>query len=1005
MVSKQLSPKHLTDEGRNEAQQQIEDHEFSPATHEEGMRHYWESLLKDPSTNIEYDLKTPIEKFGQHGVGLQLYFELLRALCITFFVIACGSILPIYDNYKGGWLLDGDVRYFFDGLTLANQDGPRPNDSLEDAEDTQDDTDEQRKRVVYADLAYTIIFFLGLAVYRIRSAKVIARIKEVNVTTADYSLVVHNLPEDAQTKTVRRHFKQFGTVHEVFLSRKNMRILAFYRQRDELSRELRRLQFMETNSLKVEPKQIAKAEQKLKECNDNIIKKQTLSNRSFNELPVDRGFVVFNTKQERDDCIRTYKKDKRCCKSFNDMSANLKLEGKQPLEVSLGMEPSTIQWENLDRGICVKLGLRLVARVLTAVLLVVSIIILYLLKTTENDLPNSKECEDDGIVSDISLDEAKNEPYNYHSQYETYCWCKGQSFTQITSDSDEFDYCFDYMQKTYTTRSLKVLTSLALLFINFMMNIIMTRLTKIERHSNLVMEKVNILVKVFFVCFINTAFINLLVNADLQNWEFVKVLPFRDYILETEFKDFSRTWYVKVGATFVLTMALSVGSPHGLFLLFWYPLASCKRRFCWKKHRIQGNLNQMMIGPEFTIEVHTAVNLNIVFTCFLYSSGMPIMNFICFFALLIRYWVEKWLVLRYYRKPPIYKEEINNKALSILPFAGMLHCLFGLYMYGTEDIFPRGYHLNSDNKVEGDEESLSDRMQMDQGVIFLILFGVGLAIRLIDAMLHRLILLISINVFKRNIVQSVEYKAFEEEYDNIRSRGIALYNIMDNPAYAPLVKSMNDLAVDISGTPGRVLNSAATIFPNDRNQHGLYETERDNDPRSSDRLISTSQPFRDNASASEESPINQGGSGREPIVSEEERSFSEVSSDQPAPYSEPDDHSSSSEDASEVPIIRSSRTPQSSASSVRSRHSSAAPSIRSSSNPQGSEGVPGSQHSPIHSRRVSISLQEISSEASQGSPAHDSSHSGLSRESISMSDVPVKSQDFGSSSSNDSQFD
>jgi hypothetical protein len=59
----------------------------------------------------------------------------------------------------------------------------------------------------------------------------------------------------------------------------------------------------------------------------------------------------------------------------------------------------------------------------------------------------------------------------------------------------------------------------------------------------------------------------------------------------------------------------------------------------------------------------------------------------------------------------------------------------------------------------------------------------------------------------------------------------------------------------------------------------------------------------------------------------------------------------------------------------------------------------------MHSRSASISSQGNLSEASQGSPAHDKSHSDSSSGSIGFSDVPVKSQDFSSSSSNDSQFD
>jgi RNA recognition motif-containing protein len=508
MAYVKMSPTHQTDEGMNEALRRLEDAELSPADHAVGMQHYKDSLLKDNETGNEYRLRDPIEKFGQHGVGLQLYFELLRALCITFFGIACVSILPIYDNYKGGWLWEGDIHYFFDLLTLANQDGPFgyvkdkndddsfwEYDDIASVEDTLDDTDQHKRRVVYADLAYTLIFFLGLAIYRFHSAKVIAINNEKNVTTADYAVEVHNLPEDVQETAVLEHFKQFGDVCEVFFSRKHMNILAFYRQRNELSRELRRLRFMEANGLRSETKQIAKAEKKLKECNDKIREKQTLNSKTFNELPVERGFVVFNTIQDRDDCIKAYRNDWWCFKSFNDMPANLKLEGTQPLRVKVAKEPLTVQWENLERGLWVKLGLRLVARVLTAVLLVVSIGFLISLRTTD-DLPYSSDCERNKINTDWSLDVAKNECKDYYDDDDCIlCWCKGQSFIDLTPDSKKVDYCSDFLQKTYTIRAMKIASSLVLLFINYMFKIVMTKLTKIERHSNLANEKVNILVK------------------------------------------------------------------------------------------------------------------------------------------------------------------------------------------------------------------------------------------------------------------------------------------------------------------------------------------------------------------------------------------------------------------------------------------------------------------------------------------------------------------------------
>ncbi len=90
---------------------------------------------------------------------------------------------------------------------------------------------------------------------------------------------------------------------------------------------------------------------------------------------------------------------------------------------------------------------------------------------------------------------------------------------------------------------------------------------------------------------------------------------------------------------------------------------------------------------------------------------MPLLNIFCFFTLVFLYWTDKYLVLNHYKRPPRYTQIFNDRILTILPYALLLHCAFALYSYGSESIYPTGFHKETNDKsstefVVADEEDI-----------------------------------------------------------------------------------------------------------------------------------------------------------------------------------------------------------------------------------------------------------------------------------------------------------
>lgn len=66
---------------------------------------------------------------------------------------------------------------------------------------------------------------------------------------------------------------------------------------------------------------------------------------------------------------------------------------------------------------------------------------------------------------------------------------------------------------------------------------------------------------------------------------------------------------------------------------------------------------------------------------------MPMITILCFLAVLIRYFYEKFYFFRYCRIPKMMDEALDLKITSMLPYAILIHFCFSIWMYGTNSVF------------------------------------------------------------------------------------------------------------------------------------------------------------------------------------------------------------------------------------------------------------------------------------------------------------------------------
>jgi len=140
-------------------------------------------------------------------------------------------------------------------------------------------------------------------------------------------------------------------------------------------------------------------------------------------------------------------------------------------------------------------------------------------------------------------------------------------------------------------------------------------------------------------------------------------------------------------------MLINIISPHVAPFLYYFFIKI--KQGCDKRNLEPGKKTKkvtrkdyinLYLGPNFDMGRRYSQILVTIFVVLIYSPGMPILYVCAFLFFLICYWVDKILLLRFYRSPPKIDLFIA-KLFDVIVLAGLiLHYCFAIWMYGNDSI-------------------------------------------------------------------------------------------------------------------------------------------------------------------------------------------------------------------------------------------------------------------------------------------------------------------------------
>lgn len=79
--------------------------------------------------------------------------------------------------------------------------------------------------------------------------------------------------------------------------------------------------------------------------------------------------------------------------------------------------------------------------------------------------------------------------------------------------------------------------------------------------------------------------------------------------------------------------------------------------------------------------------VTIVYMVMIYSAGMPILYPLAALTFFLTYWLDKYLLLRFYRKPPVFDSYLTLKMIGMFKGAFVCHVIVSFFMFTNINIF------------------------------------------------------------------------------------------------------------------------------------------------------------------------------------------------------------------------------------------------------------------------------------------------------------------------------
>lgn len=249
-----------------------------------------------------------------------------------------------------------------------------------------------------------------------------------------------------------------------------------------------------------------------------------------------------------------------------------------------------------------------------------------------------------------------------------------------------YQYHYDYGYGLFLTNFVTILVTV----INIVIRTINIKLINSIGYATVSKQVSLIMLSIFWATFINTGVILLMTNAELA----YAPGPLSWFPLHAQYPDLDENWYEDIGPQLCKTMFIMAIYPYIEMLIFggiWNLKRVLDGGCCGDKHQTKTKTLTQFIniyaGPLYLMHFKYSSIMTQVYISFMYGLFIPVLFPIAAFGIMNMYLVERFALIYYYRKPPMYDEKLQKDSIAVLKNAPIAMYLMGYWAVGNTQIF------------------------------------------------------------------------------------------------------------------------------------------------------------------------------------------------------------------------------------------------------------------------------------------------------------------------------
>ena len=309
-------------------------------------------------------------------------------------------------------------------------------------------------------------------------------------------------------------------------------------------------------------------------------------------------------------------------------------------------------------------------------------------------------CASDAFLSELagsSADYIVNELSNFEpNATHPYGMCPQQACTELFALSQvaagNTPVCVEqFKHGSLVVDGVDVATSLLIGSVYAALALVMLSLSSFEGHHSTEQRSRSLLRRLFIAQFAVMVLLTLLVNMAPLHIKAIydavtKVAPGTPEV--AGLSDFDASWYVIVGLSLMASLVTASVSTHAVRFTNYVIYVRRTKGANPATARSQRLFNARFRGPDAVYALSWATAAALLFSAYIFATGLPVMNLLVAGAFTIMYWAEKLFFTRLHARPRRESTGLAANMTSLIPWAVLLHLAFGAWMISAPNLWP-----------------------------------------------------------------------------------------------------------------------------------------------------------------------------------------------------------------------------------------------------------------------------------------------------------------------------